>query len=127
MLHNRSTGPGDLKVLSRERPFRYRPRSNSLGGEREKTLWNTSSSFRNETVEPTGTASTLGMNVLDFWITVFTIGRGRGVPPSIRLSHTTVPPAPVAPPPVTTPRTVVRTTFATRGGADGASSVRGLV
>ncbi len=69
-------------------------------------LWKIGSSLRKSTRVPTGTASTRGTNVLPRWlITLPRAGDGRGVSPAARVSHTTAPPGPSAPPPATVPLT----------------------
>src|SRR5580698_6430789 len=83
-------------------------------------LWKIGSSFRKTTLLPTGTTNTCGRNALLRWvITLPRAGAGRGVSPPTRLSQTTAPPGPCAPPPDTVPLTLA---VGGGGGATAAAS-----
>src|SRR6266850_2165754 len=70
MLQNTRYVPGDMNVRWRDSPARYSPRSNGCGPESENTLWKMLSLLGKSMVEPVGTASTCGWNVLFFCASV---------------------------------------------------------
>ena len=66
MLQKIRTTPGAVRVRVFDAPLRYSPRSKTLPGESENTLWKMPSLLGNVTAVPTGTASTRGVKVLFF-------------------------------------------------------------
>ena len=77
-----------------------------MGRESENTLWKIGSSLAKATLVPTVTGNTRGMKVLFSWVMLRPRrGGGLGVEPSARFSHTTDPPGPRLPPPLTCPLT----------------------
>src|SRR5262245_4687398 len=70
MLQNKKLMPVWAKRAELLEPASYKPRSNRLPLNNEKTLWKNGSLLGNSTVEPTGTARTWGSNVLFRWMII---------------------------------------------------------
>ena len=83
MLQKTRYVPAWVNVRDWDAPLRYCPRSNGCGLDSENTLWKMVSSFGKSTTDPTGTPSSLGLNVLFFWRNMARPGC-RGVAASMR-------------------------------------------